>query len=184
MQRHKEMKEELRRQYMDIPYFSGLKPEQQDSFLNQLIFMEAMEEEPLFDLLDQEGLQLPEPSSLNDEQLHAKLWEVISAMARLGQYLSRTDHLSDRQLYEHLWSELLRQPTSVSSGDSNYFCCIDILGGCSEEDMQIALKYYAEEDERLAWEGEYPDDEIPEHEPLPYDRDRFLPEPPIGPLRR
>jgi hypothetical protein len=178
MQHAKAMKEQLRRQYGEIPYFRRLSPKQQESFLDQIIFMEGMDEEPLFDILEQEGVQLPEPSILDDEHLKAKLWEVINAMARLGQYLSRTDHLSDRQLYEHLWADLLREPASVSL-NPNAASCIDILGGCSEEDLNINLKYYADEDERLDWAEEYPEDEIPPHEPLPYDRDRHLPAPPF-----
>ena len=59
-------------------------------------------------------------------------------MARLGRYLSSTDHLSDRELYERLWTDILREPTSVCPDDPSMSCHIDLLGGCSDEDLRSA----------------------------------------------
>ncbi len=172
-----EMKEQLKRHLGESQplYFGNLSLKQEEEFLEQLLFMEGVNEEPLFDILVREGVPLPAPTTLDDEQIKTKLWAVINVLALLGQYLSRTDHLSDRQLYELLWTQILREPASVCPGNPNAACFIDILGGCSEEDFLINLKYYAEEEERLDWAEEYPDDIIPPHEPLPYDRDRHLP---------
>jgi hypothetical protein len=178
-----EMKEQLR-QHIGNPEiflpggFNSLKDE--EAFLEHILFMEGVNEQPLFEIFENGGIALPEPDSMNDGQLHDKLWEVIKSMALLGQYLSSTDHLSDRQLYEALRNSILREPSPISPNNPNAHCQIDILGGCSEEDMLIRLKYYADEEERLSWAEEYPDDIIPPHEPLPYDRDRHLPVPPIG----
>jgi hypothetical protein len=152
---------------------------QEEAFLKQILIMEEAEEQPLFDILEKGGLQLPPPASLNETQLHVKLWEVINSMALLGCYLSSTDHLSDRQLYEVLWDEILREPTSVSPGDPNSAWHIDILGGCSEEDLQTRLKYYADEYDRISWAEEFPDEILPPHESLPYDRDQYLPAAPF-----
>jgi hypothetical protein len=175
-----EMKEQLRRHMgqPEPPFLGEFKSsKKEEEFLEQILFMEGVGEEPLFDALEREGVQLPAPAALDDGQLHTKLWEVINAMAVLGQYLSRTDHLSDRQLYERLWSEILREPTSICPNNPNAACHVDILGGCSEEDLQLNLKYYADEEERLDWAEEFPEDILPPHEPLPFDRDRLLPEP-------
>ena len=152
--------------------------EMQEKFLEQILFMEGHEEEPLIDLLKSRKVLLPAPGEMNDADLHVRLWDVIREMARMGYFLSSTDHLSDRQLYELLWGDILRQPISVNPDPSNISCHIDILGGCSDEDLQTRLKYYADEDERACWEGDFPEDEIPPKEPLPYDRDRHLPVPP------
>lgn len=157
-------------------YLDGLSLEGQEKFLEHILFMEGLEEQPLFDLLEKRGVLLPAPKGLDDAQLHAKLWDVINAMALMRHYLSSTDHLSDRQLYEHLWNDILLEPTSVST-DASTSCHIDILGGCSDEDQMIRLKYYADDDERECWECDFPEDEIPPKEPLPYDRDRHLPAP-------
>ena len=154
----------------------SLSLEIQEKFLEQILFMEGCDEQPLFEYLEKGGIRLPRPEDLDDTQIHSKLWEVINAMALSGHFLSSTDHLSDRELYERLWSDILREPTSIPS-DDRAFCHIDILGGCSDEDIKIRLKYYADEDERESWEYDFPDVEIPAKEPLPYDRDRHLPSP-------
>jgi hypothetical protein len=179
-QRIQEMKEQLRQIFGKDGLIYGsnfANPKQEEAFLEHILFMEGVEEQPLLDLLENGGLQIPQPASLDDAQLHTKLWEVINGMALLGCYLSSTDHLSDRQLYELLWNDILREPTSVCPGNPNAAWHIDILGGCSEEDLQTRLKYYAEEDERLSWAEEFPGTIIPPHEPLPFDRDRYLPAP-------
>jgi hypothetical protein len=121
------------------------------------------------------GVSLPEPDTLNDPQLHDKLWEVIRAMADVNQALYNTDHLSDRQLYEALWNDILREPASINPEDAQTFAHIDILGGCSEEDCLNRLKYYADEDERESYADSFAENEIPDHEDPPFDRDRHLP---------
>jgi hypothetical protein len=176
----REMKEQFQRHAGSTkpPYFGEFTSlEQEEEFLEQILFMEGVVEEPLFDLLEKGGIQLPPPESLDDGALRDKLWEVIQSMALMGYYLSSTDHLSDRELYEVLWNQILREPTSVCPNNPNTSCHIDILGGCSEEDLQVRLKYYADEEERRDWAENFPEDTIPPHVPLPYDRDRHLPSP-------
>jgi hypothetical protein len=182
----KEMKHQLQDHFgQSEPVFWGnfQTLEEEEKFLEHILFMEGVGEQPLFDLLEKGGVKVPRPADLDDTQLHIKLWEVINGMALLGCYLSSTDHLSDRQLYEALWTDILREPASVCPNNSNAACHIDILGGCSEEDLQLRLKYYADEEERLDWADEFPDCVLPPHESLPYDRDRHLPGPP-DPLMR
>lgn len=178
-----EMKEKLQRHCGESGFVFGgnfTSLEQEERFLQQILFMEEVDAEPLFGLLEKGGIPLPQPSLLDDEQLHAKLWEAINGMALLGCYLANTDHLSDRQLYELLWTDLLREPTAVCPHDPAVSCEIDILGGCGEEDFKTRLRYYADEDERMEWEDEFPGDSMPGHEPLPYDRDKDLPRPSFG----
>jgi len=57
---------------------------------------------------------------------------------------------------------------------------IDLTGSGSEEDNQIYLKYYADAEHRIQWALDWPDDIIPDHENPPFDRDRHLPQSPIG----
>ena len=175
-----QMKKLLERHWGNPAFLNmdGLKNlEDQEKFLEHILSIEGIDEEPLFDQLENRGIRLTPPEELDDTQLHEKLWEIINAMAMAGHYLSSTDHLSDRQLYELLWSNILREPTSVFTDSSASFSHIDILGGCSDEDLKIRLKYYADDDERACWESDFPEDEIPPKEPLPFDRDRHLPEP-------
>ncbi len=47
----------------------------------------------------------------------------------------------------------------------------------SDEDTDAFLRYYAVEHTRRLWLVDFPDDVMPPHEELPYDRDRHLPAP-------
>ena len=129
-----------------------------------------------FGKLVQRGMQLPEPAALDDGALTTKLWEVIDALARLRTFLERTNHLSDRELYDFLWKRGLREETPIEPLDETEAVYLDVLGGCSDQDLHVNLKYYADEDERRAWARHWPEDPMPAHEDLPYDRDRHLPQ--------
>jgi hypothetical protein len=57
---------------------------------------------------------------------------------------------------------------------------IDLTGSGSDEDNHVYLRYYADEKYRRDWANDWPDDTVPEHEDPPFDRDRYLPQSPIG----
>lgn len=125
------------------------------------------------------GVALPSPEELTDEQLAAKLQEIIDRMAALRTYLYSTNHLSDRELYTRLWEDVLNDevPEAIASSTDGHHI-IDMLGSCSEQDIYLQFKYYADEDDRQHWLKEWPDYDMPPHEEPPYDRDRHLPRPP------
>jgi len=125
-------------------------------------------------LLDR-GVELPPAEVMSDAELSAKLTEVIDQLAQMHVFLSQTNHLSDRELYVHLWEESLREGVPDMPFDEHSAWHIDILGGCSEEDLHLQLKYYSNEEDRRYWRERFPEDEIPPHEDPPYDRDRHLP---------
>ncbi|MFZ4722868.1 MAG: hypothetical protein ACOYMI_06930 [Phycisphaerales bacterium] len=57
------------------------------------------------------GVYMPPEADLPEGSLlHRHLWEVIETLADLGIYLLRTDHLSDRELYQLLEGRILREP--------------------------------------------------------------------------
>ena len=62
----------------------------------------------------------------------------------------------------------------------SYAYVIDLTGSGSDEDNHIYLKYYADEKARVKWGHDWPGDKIPKREDPPFDRDRFLPESPLG----
>jgi len=95
-------------------------------------------------------------------------------------FLYDTDHLSDRELYAELWSDMLREEVKAIPPDPDGAYHLSPLGGCSEEDIQLQMKYYADEEWRRQFQEEFPDFVMPEHVDPPYDRDRFLPQPNYG----
>ncbi len=130
-----------------------------------------------FQQLENAGVSLPPPDSLKDEELTAKLWDLIQKLALLHVFISQTDHLSDRELYTHLWTDSLREETKAMPLVAGSAWHMELLGIYSEEDMRLFLKYYADDDFRRQWHKDWPNDPIPAHEDPPYDRDRLLPKP-------
>lgn len=93
----------------------------------------------------------------------------------LHMFLYSTDHLSDRELYEELWHEVLREKNPVITINENSACHIDLVSSGSEEDNELYLRYYADEETRHRWAKDWPNDVMPTHEAPLYDRDRHLP---------
>lgn len=156
-------------------------PELEEAFLENVLALETQGFVRPFDALVQAGLSLPPPDELNDKTLTAKLWEVIRALGERRLYLEQTNHLSDRALYSWLWQDALREEL-MGFGLPFGHCHIDVLGGCSEEDINLQMRYYASEKQRADFCVEFPDFSMPLREEPPFDRDRHLPkpEPPAG----
>jgi hypothetical protein len=150
-------------------------PDIEEGFLKSIVDFESAPLSSHFEQLVSAGVELPPPDSLDDAALYAKLWEVINALAGQETYLYHTNHLSDRQLYEHLWTDSLREETTIMPAGSGWRCHLDLIGSGSEEDIEIGLRYYDSEEERHRWARDFPKDGIPPHEEPPYDRDRHLP---------
>ncbi len=129
----------------------------------------------LFDLLVRGGMELIAPEELDDEQLKPKLWEVIRGLAMLRMFLYSTNHLGDRELYQVLWHEVLLVECPSIPIDEDSAWHIDLVGSGSEEDMELYLRYYADDQTRQDWAKDFPNDTMPGHETPPYDSDRHLP---------
>ena len=125
------------------------------------------------EVLRQRGTAIPPEETLDDDELHAKLWEVIEEMWTIGMVLDFTDHLSDRELYRYLVDEVLPEERILSE-DGTGFWHISPIGVCSEEDNKIYLRYYADDGIREDWQKHFRE-AIPPKERPPFDRDQFLP---------
>jgi hypothetical protein len=143
----------------------------EEEFLRHVLEYETAEPISILGLLENSGMEVPAADTLRNDALRIKLKEIIERMASLGAYLLHTDHLSDRELRE----EAVLFPENPS-----YAYMIDLTGSGSDEDNQTYLKYYADEEHRLQWAHDWPDDPMPEHEDPPFDRDRFLPQSPLA----
>ena len=161
-------------------YPSSVPEEVEEGFWKHVVDYEEAPWTTNFQQLESAGVSLPPPDSLKDEELTAKLWEIIQKLALLHVFVEQTDHLSDRELYTHLWTGSLREETKALPLAANSAYHIQILGSCSEEDMLLYLKYHADDDFRQQWQKDWPRDPIPAHEDPPYDRDRLLPKPDYG----
>ena len=149
-------------------------PEVAESFWQNVVDSEKEPWTSPFEQLTRAGFALPEPAGLDDGQVSALLKDLFARLAEIRTYVTSTDHLSDRQLYERLWGDVLREAMMVMPGGTYH---IDMVGGGSEEDIDLHLRYYADEDQRQRWLKSFPDDVLPPREKPPYDRDRHLPNP-------
>lgn len=150
----------------------------EEEFLRHVLEYERAEPTTLFALLQNAGVQIPASNELDDNNLTTKLHEIIQKLASLGAYLQHTNHLSDRELYDYLFTDGLREEAVLFPENPSYAYIIDLTGSGSDEDNQIYLKYYADEEHRKLWAFDWPDDPMPEHENPPFDRDRSLPQSP------
>jgi hypothetical protein len=152
----------------------------EEEFLRHVLEYETAEQISLLRLLENSGLKVPAPESLDDDALKLKLKEIIEHMASVGAYLLHTNHVSDRSLYEYLYHDALREETVLFPENPSYAYMIDLTGSGSEDDNQTYLKYYADAEYRRQWAHDWPGDPMPEHEEPPFDRDRYLPQSPVG----
>ena len=152
----------------------------EEEFLRHVLEYETAEQISLLRLLENAGLEVPAPETLDDDALKIKLKEIIDRMASVGAYVLHTNHLSDRDLYDYLYHDALREETVLFPENPSYAYMIDLTGSGGEDDNATYLKYYADEEYRGRWAHDWPDDPMPEHEEPPFDRDRFLPQSPVG----
>ena len=152
----------------------------EEEFLRHVLEYETAQPISVLRLLENSGVEVSAPDTLDQDALTAKLKEVIERMGSLGAYLLHTNHLSERELYEYLYHDGLREEAVLFPENPSYAYIIDLTGSGSDDDNQIYLKYYADEEHRRQWAQDWPDDPLPPHEDPPFDRDRFLPQSPLG----
>jgi hypothetical protein len=178
--RIKKLRQELEKLGGSTTTLESMPADMEEEFLRHVLEYETAEPISLLRLLENSGLDVPAPDQLDATSLTTKLKEVIQRMATLGAYLLHTNHLSDRELYEYLYRDGLREEAVLFPENPSYAYMIDLTGSGSDEDNSIYLKYYADEEHRKQWALDWPDDPIPEHEDPPFDRDSSLPQSPVG----
>ncbi len=178
--RIEKLRSELEKLGGGVSQHPELSADLEEAFLKHILAFETAEPTTLLQWLENAGLEVPPPDQLDDTQLNARLWEVINRMASLGAYLHNTNHLSDRELYAYLFDEGLREDAVLFPEDPSYVYGLDLLGSGSDEDMQLYMKYFADNEYRKEWATDFPDFEMPLHEDPPFDRDKNLPKSHMG----
>jgi hypothetical protein len=168
--------EEMSSESMISGSFGDVSPELEEIFLERVCEFEKAELDTNFNRLIQRGVEMGLPAELDDSNLHAKLQEVLQTLGEMRCFLHDTDHLSNRELYTWLWTDGLREetPDMAQLGGAWH---TSPIGSCTEEDIAVHLTYYANKKERLSWKKEFPNNRLPPHCPLPYNRDKNLPRP-------
>ena len=174
------LREEVEKLGGNTMSLESMPADMEEEFLRHVLEYESAEPISLLQLLTNSGLEVTAPDELDDEAVTSKLKDIINRMASLGAYLIHTNHLSDRALYEYLYRDGLREEAVLFPENPSYAYMIDLTGSGSDEDNHTYLKYYADEKYRRDWANDWPDDTVPEHEDPPFDRDRSLPQSPIG----
>lgn len=149
-------------------------PKLEEAFLESILAVETHGFACPYDTLVKAAFSLPAPEGLGDAALTAKLWELIGELAKRRVFLHQTDHLSDREIYTWLVTDALREEM-MGFGLPFGNCHLDVLGGCSEEDLVLSMRFYSDDEERARWAKDFPDFPMPPKEKPPYDRDRLLP---------
>ena len=174
------LREELEKLGGSTTSFEAMPADMEEEFLRHVLEYETAQPISLFTMLENSGVEIPAPAQVSDDQLWPRMKEIIEAMASLGAYLLHTNHLTDRQLYGYLYTEGLREEAVLFPENPSYAYMIDLTGSGSEEDNQTYLRYYADEEHRKQWAHDWPEDPLPDHEDPPFDRDRHLPQSPLG----
>jgi len=149
-------------------------PEIEELFLSHALSFEKAELDTPFNRLSQRGVMMEPPDELDETALKQRLSQVLRMLATMRCFLYQTDHLSDRELYQWLWNDGLREetPDMAELGGAWH---TSPIGSCTDEDTAIYLKYYADEKDRERWREQFPVDPLPLPAKLPFDRDRNLP---------
>jgi len=125
------------------------------------------------EILRENGIEIPANPPGDAAALKAKLWEIIEGMADIGMVVENTDHLSDLELYRYLVDDALLEETILPMGPGGAWH-LSPIGSGSEEENEIYLRYYADDEYRETWRRDV-GGVLPPREKPQCDRDRFLP---------
>jgi len=127
------------------------------------------------------GYTPPPPSALNDRQVPGRLWELLYAAATRRFFICRTNHLSDRELYVVLCEQWFDKETAdiPPEAETNTTTIVAQIGATAPPPEDMIWRYYIDEANGKLCRSADPELVLPPLENPPYDRDRFLPVPPV-----
>ena len=133
----------------------------ENEYLESMLAWERAPVEPISRWFDPE-MTLPHPDSLDDERIHACLWEVIRHLQSKRIMLDFSDHLPDRDLYWLIFRDILPAREKRIDSPKNYlhWDCANV-----SSDPRLWLRFYATDEDRRMWQeqtgGVLPPSELP-----------------------
>lgn len=133
----------------------------ENEYLESMLAWERAPVEPISRWFDPE-MTLPHPDSLDDERIHACLWEVIRQLQSKRIMLDFSDHLPDRDLYWLIFRDILPAREKRIDSPKNYlhWDCANV-----SSDPRLWLRFYATDEDRRMWQeetgGVLPPSELP-----------------------
>lgn len=144
-----------------------------EQFLKHVVALATGPTTTDFDRLTADRVPLPPPDEVPNRNIGAVLWRVILGLAKLRVFLSRTNHLSDRELYAVLWHSVLREEVAVVPEDVTGAWHVNVPG--DDQESTNYLTFYATEQERVLWQKHCPEATLPARKPPLNDRDDDVP---------
>ena len=173
-ERIEQLKEEARRRgQMQSFGIEDLPKDVAEQFLKRVVAFESGPTTTDFNRLTADRVPLPPPDEVPNGDIGAILWRVIFGLAKLRVFLSRTNHLSDHELYCVLWHSVLREEVTVVPQEVTGAWHVDTPGDGPESENY--LTYYATEQEREQSRKDFPDLGLPARKPPLHDRDDDVP---------
>jgi hypothetical protein len=90
----------------------------------------------LFEGLQQHGMKLPPPETLNEFLSGRKVMEIFRALEKLRVFLIGFEEMSARELYSTLWNETLWEGCYVKKRNPGSITMIDVSHKMRQSDMQ------------------------------------------------
>jgi len=111
-----------------VSWSSGsLPPDTQQTNLEDVIAFESVGSRPsLFEGLQANGVELPPPDRLDEEQSAQKVKEVLHALSKIRVFLIGHDHMSAREFYGTLWHQTLWEGCFVEKRVPGALTIIDV----------------------------------------------------------
>jgi hypothetical protein len=146
------------------------------SFLERVVAWETGPRSSHRAWLTRRGLSFMPPAELEGTGRTKELWRLIRSLAQARVFLVHTNHLSDAELYDRLWHDVLPAECPDCVRTNRDACHWDFADAGAGE-TELWLKHYASPADRREWSRQFPDTPLPLRQRPPYNRDRTLPTP-------
>jgi hypothetical protein len=116
-------------------------PGLRDSHLEDILAFESVEPgTSLFDGLQQHGIELPRPETLDEEQSATKIKQVLRALSELQIILVGYEQMSARKFYRTLWTQTLWEGCYVQKRTPGAVTIMDVSHSMPKSEVMAILE--------------------------------------------